>query len=48
MAREEMLLGCHLSIAGGLEGVFLQAEELGINALQIFSHNARSWKMERA
>jgi len=45
MAREEMLLGCHLSIAGGLEGVFLQAEELGINALQIFSHNARSWKM---
>lgn len=45
MAREEMLLGCHLSIAGGLEGVFSQAEALGINALQIFSHNARSWKM---
>jgi deoxyribonuclease-4 len=45
MAREEMLLGCHLSIAGGLEEVFSQAEELGINALQIFSHNARSWKM---
>lgn len=40
-----MLLGCHLSIAGGLEGVFSQAEALGINALQIFSHNARSWKM---
>jgi deoxyribonuclease-4 len=46
MAREEMLLGCHLSIAGGLDGVFPQAEELGINALQIFSHNARSWKMD--
>ncbi|MCR4404575.1 MAG: deoxyribonuclease IV [Candidatus Acetothermia bacterium] len=45
MAWEEMLLGCHLSIAGGLERVFAQAEELGINALQIFSHNARSWKM---
>ncbi|MGQ9477035.1 MAG: deoxyribonuclease IV [Candidatus Bipolaricaulia bacterium] len=41
-----MLLGCHLSIAGGLEGVFSQAEALGINALQIFSHNARSWKMD--
>ncbi|HIC96650.1 TPA: deoxyribonuclease IV [Candidatus Bipolaricaulota bacterium] len=41
-----MLLGCHLSISAGLEGVFPQAEALGINALQLFSHNARSWKME--
>jgi deoxyribonuclease-4 len=41
-----MLLGCHLSISGGLERVFEQAEALRINALQIFSHNARSWRME--
>ncbi len=40
-----MLLGCHLSIAGGLERPFDRAEALGINAMQIFSHNARSWRM---
>lgn len=41
-----MLLGCHLSIAGGLEQTVARAEALQINALQIFSHNARSWKMD--
>lgn len=40
-----MLLGCHLSISGGLEQTVARAEALQINALQIFSHNARSWKM---
>ncbi len=40
-----MLLGCHLSISGGLDQAIARAEELKINALQIFSHNARSWKM---
>lgn len=45
MASHELLLGCHLSISGGLERIFARAEALGINALQIFSHNARSWKM---
>lgn len=40
-----MLLGCHLSISGGLEQAVARAETLKINALQIFSHNARSWKM---
>jgi len=41
-----MLLGCHLSISGGLEQTVARAEALQINALQIFSHNARSWKMD--
>ncbi|MCL6642952.1 MAG: deoxyribonuclease IV [Candidatus Bipolaricaulota bacterium] len=40
-----MILGCHLSISGGLDQAVARAEELKINALQIFSHNARSWKM---
>lgn len=40
-----MLLGCHLSISGGLDRTIARAQELQINALQIFSHNARSWKM---
>ena len=39
-----MRLGCHLSIAGGLHRAFEQAKKLEINAMQIFSHNARSWK----
>lgn len=40
-----MLLGAHLSISGGLENAITAAEEYGMNALQIFSHNARSWRM---
>ena len=39
-----MLLGAHLSISGGLENAIISAEEYGMTALQIFSHNARSWK----
>ena len=41
-----MLLGCHLSIGKGFTGVLDAAEALGINALQIFSHNASSWRMK--
>lgn len=40
-----MLLGCHLSIAGGIDKSIDRAQNLGINALQIFSHNPRSWGM---
>jgi deoxyribonuclease-4 len=41
-----MLLGCHLSIARGFVGAIAAAEDLRINALQIFSHNASSWRMK--
>lgn len=41
-----MLLGCHLSIGKGFTGALTAAEELGINVLQIFSHNASSWRMK--
>jgi len=41
-----MLLGCHLSIGKGFTGAINAAEGLGINALQIFSHNASSWRMK--
>lgn len=40
-----MLLGCQLSIARGIEKSIDKAQKLGINALQIFSHNPRSWTM---
>lgn len=39
-----MLLGCHLSISGGLDKAIDKAEELGINALQIFSRSPRGWQ----
>ena len=41
-----MLLGCHLSIAKGFTGAIATAEALGNSALQIFSHNASSWRMK--
>lgn len=42
---KEFLLGCHLSIGKGFAAVVDEAERLGINAVQIFSHSARSWRM---
>lgn len=41
-----MLLGCHLSIGKGFSKTLDEAESLGINAIQIFSHNASSWRMK--
>lgn len=38
-----MKLGAHLSIAGGVDKAVDRAEELGINALQIFAKNPRGW-----
>ncbi len=40
-----MLVGFHLSIRRGFTGAIDSAEALGINAVQIFSHNASSWRM---
>ena len=41
-----MLLSCHLSIGKGFSKVIDEAESLGMNAMQIFSHNASSWRMK--
>ena len=43
---ERFLLGCHLSIAKGSPRAIDEAEELGNNALQLFSHNASAWRMK--
>ncbi|MGB2982740.1 MAG: deoxyribonuclease IV [Candidatus Bipolaricaulia bacterium] len=40
------LLGCHLSIAKGFVAAIDEAEALGNNALQIFTHNASAWRMK--
>ncbi|MEZ4600695.1 MAG: deoxyribonuclease IV [Syntrophotaleaceae bacterium] len=38
------LLGAHVSISGGVSKAFARAEELGINAMQIFTKNANRWQ----
>ena len=40
-----MIVGFHLSIGKGFINAITSAEKLGINAFQIFSHNAASWRM---
>ncbi len=39
-----MLLGLHCSISGGLHNAFEEAEEFGINTVQIFTKNQRQWQ----
>jgi len=41
-----MLIGCHLSIGKGFPAAIDEAESLGMNAMQVFSHNASSWRMK--
>lgn len=39
-----MKIGCHISIAGGIENSVGRAEKLGCNTMQIFSKNASTWR----
>lgn len=39
-----MKIGCHVSIAGGIDNSVVRAEELGCNTMQIFSKNASTWR----
>lgn len=39
-----MKIGCHVSIAGGIEKSVIRAKKLGINTMQIFSKNSLTWK----
>jgi len=40
-----MILGKHVSIAGGLDKAFKRAANIGCNSMQIFVKNPRGWKM---
>jgi len=40
----KMIIGCHISIAGGLPLVFGRAERLGCETFQLFTQNQRQWK----
>jgi len=37
-------IGCHVSIAGGIDNSVKRAEELGCSTMQIFSKNASTWR----
>jgi deoxyribonuclease IV len=39
-----LLLGAHMSIAGGLHLAFTRAEEVGCTAMQIFTKSASQWR----
>ncbi|PLX97323.1 MAG: deoxyribonuclease IV [Desulfuromonas sp.] len=39
-----LLLGVHVSIAGGIEKAFARGEEIGCTAIQIFTRNASRWQ----
>ena len=39
-----MKIGCHVSIAGGIEKSVIRAQELGCSTMQIFSKNSSTWK----
>ena len=39
-----MKIGCHVSIAGGIDNSVVRAKELGCSTMQIFSKNASTWR----
>ena len=41
--NNELLIGAHLSIAGGIENSIIRANVLECPVLQIFTKNARQW-----
>ncbi len=43
-SNSEILLGAHMSIAGGLFTAFERAERVGCTAIQIFTKNSNQWK----
>jgi deoxyribonuclease-4 len=38
------MFGSHLSISGGMHNALLQAEELGMDCVQVFTKNQQQWK----
>ncbi len=39
-----ILLGAHISIAGGVQNALVRGKELGCTSIQIFTKNVRGWK----
>jgi deoxyribonuclease IV len=43
MSKNEIILGAHMSIAGGLHNAIERAKKLGGTSMQIFTKNNKSW-----
>lgn len=41
--KKELLLGAHMSIAGGIENAIIKGQEIGCTAIQIFTKSNRQW-----
>lgn len=44
MGKYRVKIGCHISIAGGVDNSVARAGKLGCNTMQIFSKNASTWR----
>ncbi len=42
--KPPLLLGAHVSIAGGIEKAFARGEQIGATAIQVFTRNASRWQ----
>ncbi len=47
MARQQALIGAHVSISGGFDRAILRGEKIGANCIQIFTKNNRQWKSKK-
>src|SRR3990172_5385212 len=43
---KQLLLGAHISIAGGLEKSIIRGENLSLTCIQIFTKSNRQWKVK--
>lgn len=46
MTQAKILIGAHMSIAGGLEKSLTRGKEIGCTVIQIFTHSNRQWHMK--
>lgn len=44
--EKKILLGAHMSIAGGIEHAFYNGASIGCTAIQFFTHSNRQWSMK--
>ena len=44
MSKHPLLLGAHMSVAGGFEQAIFRGESIGCTAIQIFTKSNRQWK----
>ncbi|MBD3231206.1 deoxyribonuclease IV [Candidatus Dependentiae bacterium] len=47
MSKKEILLGAHVSIAGGIYKAITRGEEIGATVIQIFTKSSRSWTAKK-